>query len=114
MRNTEKLRMKVSSMGHPIVDNRRPSNLKPVTLDSLLSYIDRTVRDERVREEVRKMAAAYPHQALPMFGKNLRLHIERAQKKVALTPINKGELGDEPAAPTKDKAPRNRSPLDDF
>ena len=115
MNDTEKMRVKVVAMGNPLVDRRKPCNQRPVTLESLLSYIDSVVRDERVREEVKKMATAYPYQALPSFGKNLNLHIQKAQKKVALTPVHKGELGDEPAPkPAKEKAPKQKGPLDDF
>jgi hypothetical protein len=100
MQGTERMRVKVVSMGNPIVDKRKPCNMRPVTLEGILAYIENTVRDERVREEVKKAAVAYPYQALPMFGKNIRQHIERAQKKIALTPVNKGELGEE--APAKE------------
>ena len=98
MHGTERMKVRVVSTGNPIVDKRKPCNMQPVTLEGILAYIENTVRDERVREEVKKAALGYPYQALPNFGRNIRQHIERAQKKIALSPKHKGELGEEPAA----------------
>lgn len=96
MKDTEGLNISVLTMGNNIVDRRRPCNLKPVDLTATYAYIDRLVQDKRVNDETKKMAAAYPQGSLATFCKNVRTYIERAQRKVALTPIQyETELGDE-------------------
>jgi hypothetical protein len=108
--STEKMKVSVVSTGNAIVDKRTPCNLRPLTLQGLLDFIEVSVRDERVRGEVKKMAKNYPAQALWAFRKNIRLHIEKAQKIIALAPVNKGELGDE----REEKGSKDLNSIRDF
>lgn len=96
MKDAEGLNFSVVTMGNQIVDRRRPCNLKPVDLPMVYRYIDSLTHDERVAEETKRLASKYPQGSLAAFCKNIRKHIERAQRKVALTPIKyETELGDE-------------------
>lgn len=110
MKNAEGFNVSVVTTGNPIVDTRRQCNLRPVTLESLFVYIDSIVQDARIREEVKLLAGKYPQGSLWAFRKNVRKHIERAQKKVALAPLQQREIGDDS---TEKESYRDASP-DEF
>lgn len=93
--NAEGMNFKVVSMGSPLVDERRPSNLRPLTLDKLDLFIDSKVNDQRTAEQVKKLARVYPQQALWSFKKNIQTHIARAQKKLKDAPLPMKELGED-------------------
>lgn len=95
--NAEGMNFKVVHTGNSIVDGRKPSNLRPLTLASIDVFIEEKVTDQRVREEVKKLVRAYPQQALWSFKKNIQTHIARAQKKLKNIPLIKPELGETPA-----------------
>jgi hypothetical protein len=93
----ENLNFRLVTTGNPLVDNRQPSNLRPLTLEKLNAYIDVRVKDKKLAELVKKLAKGYPQQALWSFKKNIQTHIGRAQKQLAQQPLETGELGDEAA-----------------
>jgi hypothetical protein len=96
MKDAENLKFSVISMGDSTVDRRQPSDLRIVNLSTVHEYIDRIVEDQRVAAETKKIANGFPQGSLKTFCKKIRTHIQRAQKKVALTPIvYEKELGDE-------------------
>jgi len=98
--NTENVGFKVITMGREEVDNRRQSNLRPLSLKKLLAWIDGKRIDSRLKAELKKMAAAYPNQALIVWQRNYSVHLAKAQNmlrnKPAPPPANVVELGDEP------------------
>jgi hypothetical protein len=97
--NVEGMSFKVVDTGNPLVDNRIPSNLRPMNLDRLDAFIDGKVKDKRTAEAVKKLARSYPQQALNSFKKNIQTHIARAQKKLKDTPLHTTELGEDTPKP---------------
>lgn len=83
---TEKFNFKIDIQGKT---KRKPCNLQPITMDKLVDYINSTITDERVKEEVKKMALKYPGQSLQHFYGNLKIHIAEAQKIVSNIPRKK-------------------------
>lgn len=99
--NPEQFKFKILTTGREDVDNRKPCNLTPLTLEKLLNWIEAQRIDENVKLELKKSASNYPHQALGTWRKNYSKHVATAQaklKKIAkTTPKPKlPELGDEP------------------
>lgn len=95
MHEAEGINFKIVTMGREEVDTRQKSNLRSLTLQGLVKWIDKQNLDERVKAELKKAAGTYPQQALGAFRKNFSTHVSRVQKKLrAETPIAK-ELGDD-------------------
>jgi len=97
--NTENLGFKVLTMGREEVDSRRPSNLRPLTLQKLQAWIDNKRIDSRLKEELKKSAATYPQQALSTWQKMYSQHLAKAQNALRQKPAPPSpvvELGDEP------------------
>lgn len=101
MLNAEGMNFKVVTMGRPEVDERQPCNFLPTTLRGLLAWIDaQSTLEEPVKQELKKMASAYPNQALSSFRRNFSRHLARARKIVRDSlPLYENELGEEPAQP---------------
>jgi len=98
--NPEQFNFKILTTGREDVDNRKPCNLSPLTLEKLLKWIDKQTVDENTKRELKKSASNYPHQALGSWQKNFSKHVATAQAKlkkiVKTTPKPKlPELGDE-------------------
>lgn len=114
--NAENVSFKILTMGRDEVDNRRPSNLRPLTLPALHAWIESKQIDSRVKEKLKKMASAYPQQALPSWVQNYNRHLAKAQKELKKTlddevqtaPIV--ELGDEERETNEEE---NRIPTND-
>ena len=51
-----------------------PTNLRPLNLKKLYLWIDAQTTNERLREELKKSASSYPHQALARWQKNYNLN----------------------------------------
>lgn len=79
MNSTESVGFKVVTMGRDEIDNRSPSNLRPLTLAKLHEWIDAQPLDVRMKEQLKKMAGSYPQQALGSWKKNYRKHLAKAQ-----------------------------------
>ena len=71
------------SMGN--IDDRPECNLRVMTLERVLKIIDRKNYDARLTAELKKVASAYPQQALENFVKNFDTHLLRARKAVRLS-----------------------------
>lgn len=63
-------------------DDRKKSNLKSLTHQGLMDWIDRQNLEAELAEEVKKMAGKYPNQALLNFKKNFQKHVGIARKKI--------------------------------
>lgn len=79
MNSTESVGFKVVTMGRDEIDSRSPSNLRPLTLAKLHEWIDAQPVDDRMKEQLKKMAGSYPQQALSSWKKNYRKHLAKAQ-----------------------------------
>ena len=79
--------------GNYEVDNRKPSNLRILTLEKLFAFIDGKVKDEKLAEIVKNAAKQYPQQALSNFKKNIQSHIAQSQKKLNNKAFE-GEIGE--------------------
>lgn len=96
--NPEQFKFKLITSGREDVDNRKPCNLNPLTLEKLLKWIDAQRLEEPVKIELKKSASNYPHQALGTWQKNYSKHLSSAQAKLKKTPKPKPpiqELGEE-------------------
>lgn len=115
--NTENLGFKVLTMGREEVDGRRKSNLRPLTLEKLHAWIDNKRIDSRLKEELKKSAAAYPQQALSTWQRMYSQHLAKAQnmlkKRPAPPPVNAVELGDEPTIKKETHEEENNVPAND-
>ena len=115
--NTESLGFKVVSMGREEVDSRRPCNLRPLTLAKLCAWIDAKRIDSRLKEELKRMAATYPQQALSTWQRTYARHVATAQnmlrEKVVSPPANVVELGDEPIIKRDENEEKNNLPDND-
>lgn len=97
--NPEQFKFKILTTGREDVDNRKPCNLTPLNLEKLLKWIDAQRIDENTKQELKKSASNYPHQALGVWQKNYSKHVAAAQAKLKKLPKTKppvAELGDEP------------------
>lgn len=100
--NPEQFKFKILTTGREDVDNRKPCDLTPLTLEKLLKWIDVQRIDENTKSELKKSASKYPHQALGAWRKNYAKHVAAAQAKVKTAKPVKApkpklpELGDEP------------------
>lgn len=59
--------------------SQRLDNLRPLNLKKLFTWIDSQTQNERLREQLKKSASAYPHQALARWQKNYNLNVAKAQ-----------------------------------
>jgi hypothetical protein len=116
--NTENLGFKVVSMGREEIDNRRPCNLRPLTLAKLYDWIDSKRIDSRLKEELKKSAGSYPQQALLTWQRTYAKHLAKAQNmlrdKAVPPPENVVELGDEPYIKRDSYEEENNVPDNDF
>ena len=74
--------------------SQRLDNLRPLNLKKLFLWIDAQTSSERLREQLKKSASAYPHQALARWQKNYNLNLAKAQ--AVLKEENKNNLKTEP------------------
>lgn len=79
MNSTESVGFKVVTMGKDEIDCRAPCNLRPLTLAKLFDWIDAQPVENRMKEQLKKMAGSYPQQALGSWKKNYRKHLAKAQ-----------------------------------
>lgn len=75
--------------------NRNPCNFKPLTFEKLSKWIDTLKVSDEVKEELKKSAGNYPHQALSNWKKNYTKHLAKAQAKFRKSPKPKKEKNDE-------------------
>lgn len=97
--NTEEFQFKMITSGREEVDKRKPCELNPLTIEKLLKWIDAQQIDESTKQELKKSASKYPHQALGAWRKNYSKHVANAQAKLRKKPKPKPvrpELGEEP------------------
>lgn len=87
MRGTEGMNFKISTMGKSEVDRRRPTNLKPLTIEKVLLFIDSKQIDPHVKALLRDMAQNYPKNALQNWMKNFSKHLSKAQKLIRQKPM---------------------------
>lgn len=96
--NTEGFKCKIISTGREEVDKRKPCELNPLTIEKLLKWIDAQQIDDMTKQELKKSASKYPHQALGTWRKNYSKHVVNAQVKLRKKPKSKPvqpELGEE-------------------
>ena len=109
--NTEGINFKVITTGRPDVDGRKPCNFKPLTLRRLVEWIDAKPISFALKEELKKMASAYPEQALHKWQLAYQRHLAAAQQSLVGKDVYivTSELGEDepPESPKNDnKAPR--------
>lgn len=61
---------------------RKSTNLTPIYLNNLLSYIEAKIEDPIVRDMVIKKAKSYPHSALENFFNNFDKIVIQCQQKI--------------------------------
>jgi hypothetical protein len=113
--NTEGCKFKITTMGRTEVDNRKPCNLKPLTIQMIHDWIDSKPIEERLKVELKKSAATYPNQALWAWQKNYSRHLANIQNRLQKTAAPKKpfvELGDEqPVIRKREAYEENRTVL---
>lgn len=105
--NPEQFKFKILTTGQDEVDKRKPCVLNPLNLEKLLKWIDAQNLDEATKNELKKSASGYPHQALGTWRKNYSRHVANAQAKLKKLPKTKPvrpELGEEPTEKLDEKS----------
>lgn len=77
MPDAEGMRFKITIPG----DRRTVTPKKALTIKELLTWIDEQPHDPEIIDKLKKMAKAYPHNALANFKKNFKTHLYKAQKQ---------------------------------
>mgnify|MGYP003335381198 CR=1 FL=1 len=81
MLEAENFKVKIST-GNNDVDSRMPCDFRNITIKSVFKLIDSKDLPIEIKEELKKMASKYPHQALDGFIKGMERNIVAAQKTV--------------------------------
>ena len=79
--NPEAFKIQLTT-GRPEVDNRKPCDLSNLTLKKLCEWIDRQNVSLIVKEELKKSASRFPHQALKAWRKGYSKHLALVQRKL--------------------------------
>lgn len=82
--NTENVNFKVGTAGEG--QNRKPSDLRPLTVEKVLAFIDSKNLDGQIKGILKEMALNYPKNALKNWIKNFSKHVSRAQKVLSKNP----------------------------
>lgn len=111
MSNAESLGFKVGTMSNDDDKKKRKCNLRPMSYAKLCAWIDSQQIEKNLKEELKRMAASYPQQALDVWPANYRKYLSKAQanlknkRKNEVKPIL--ELGDEPPEVHDDNMPKD-------
>ncbi len=115
MSNAESLGFKVGTMSSDDDKKKRKCNLRPMSYAKLCAWIDNQSIENALKEELKRIAASYPQQALEVWPANYRKYLAKAQanlknkRKNEVKPIV--ELGDEPPEEVYEDMPKD---FDDF
>jgi hypothetical protein len=82
--STENVNFKISAGGDG--KNRPPSDLRPLTVEKVLAFIDSKNFDGQIKAILKEMALNYPKNALKNWIKNFSKHAMKAQKLLAKNP----------------------------
>lgn len=80
--NPENFKVKIISSGREEVDKRVPCDFSNLTLDKLFRWIDSQQVSSLIKQELKKSASRFPHQALNNWKNNYIKHLSKAQAKV--------------------------------
>lgn len=82
--NTENVNFKLGAMGE--TQNRKPCDLRPLTVEKVMAFIDSKNLDGQIKTILKEMALNYPKNALKNWIKNFSKHVSRAQKVISKNP----------------------------
>lgn len=80
--NPENFKVKIISSGREEVDKRVPCDFSNLTLDKLFRWIDSQQVSSLIKQELKKSASRFPHQALNNWKNNYIKHLSKAQAKI--------------------------------
>jgi hypothetical protein len=63
-------------------ESKTPCDFSNLTLHKLTKWIDQQAVSKQVKEELKKSASRFPHQALPKWRAGYLKHLSKAQAKV--------------------------------